>query len=138
MTRKSWLGYGAAIGVAAFALRWLEYRYAARVFTTEIYVVVIAVTFTALGIWVGNRLTRGGPPAVFRKNVRALESLGISAREYEILELLVDGHSNREIADRLFVSPNTVKTHLAHIYEKLGVSRRGQAVRKAQLLRLVP
>ena len=83
-------------------------------------------------------LTRRSRPAPFEKNARALGYLGISEREYEVLELLAAGHSNREMAERLYVSPNTIKTHLAHLYEKLEVSRRTQAVRKARSLRLIP
>jgi ATP/maltotriose-dependent transcriptional regulator MalT len=69
--------------------------------------------------------------------LQALGYLGVSDREYEVLTLLADGLSNREIAERLFVSPNTVKTHLAHLYEKLAVSRRTQAISKAKELRLI-
>ncbi len=130
--------YSLAIAAAAFALQWLEYTYAVRVLSIEIYVVIIALLFTALGAWVGNRLTRGDERSRFEKNTRALDYLGISDREFEVLELLAQGHSNKEIADRLFVSNNTVKTHLAHLYGKLEVSRRVQAIHKARELRMIP
>ena len=131
--------YSLAIASAAFALQWLEYQYAVRVLSTEIYIVVIALLFTALGIWVGGQLTRGGgAPKVFEKNIQAIEYLGISQREWEVLELLAEGHSNKEIAEKLFVSPNTVKTHLGNLYGKLEVSRRTQAVQKARTLRMIP
>jgi DNA-binding CsgD family transcriptional regulator len=129
--------YGSSIAVAAFLLRWLEYRHAVRMFSTELYVVLVALLFTAIGIWIGHRLTRPTGRAPFSRNEKALQSLGISEREYEVLCLLAAGHTNREIADRLFVSPNTVKTHLTHLYEKLGVSRRTQAIHKCKALRLI-
>lgn len=130
--------YSAAIAAAAFALQWLEYQYAIRLFSTEIYVVVIALLFAVLGVWVGHALTRRDRPAAFTRNEQAIDYLGISEREYQALELLAAGHSNREIADRLCVSPNTVKTHLAHLYDKLDVSRRTQAVSRARELKMIP
>ena len=136
--RKVWLIYGLAIAGSAFLLRWLEYQYVVRLFATEIYVVAVAVFFTALGVWIGNRLTREKAPKQFERNTRALLALEISEREYQVLEQLAEGLSNREIADRLFVSANTVKTHLARLYAKLDVSRRTQAVSKAKSLRLIP
>ena len=137
--KKTIVIYSLVIAAAAFALQWLEYQYAVRVLSTEIYVVVIALAFTALGIWVGNRLTaRSEPVPAFERNAQAMDYLGISDREYEVLELLAEGCSNREIGDKLFVSPNTVKTHLAHLYGKLEVSRRTQAVQKARTLRILP
>ncbi len=130
--------YSLAVAAAAFALQWLEYQYTVRMFSTEIYVILVASGFLALGIWVGRRLRRPAQASPFQKNTRALDYLGVTDREYEVLELLAGGHSNKEIADSLFVSTNTVKTHLAHLYGKLEVSRRTQAVRKARELRLIP
>ena len=137
-TGKIWLVYGLAIAGLAFLLRWLEYQYVIRLFATEIYIVIIAVVFAALGAWVGNRLTGKNRPEPFVRNEQALTALEISSREYDVLRLLAEGHSNQEIADRLFVSSNTVKTHLAHLYGKMGVSRRTQAVTRAKSLRLIP
>lgn len=137
MTRTA-LIYGSSLAAGALLLRWLEYTYMLRMLSAEVYVVAIAVTFTALGLWVGRRLTVHAAPARFEKNEKALGYLGISEREQQVLGLLAAGLSNREIAERLFVSANTVKTHLAHLYEKLEVSRRTQAVRKARELRLIP
>jgi len=134
---KTTLTYGLALAAGAFALRWLEYQYVVRTFSTEIYIVLIAGAFTVLGVWLGRRLTSREAPRAFVKNSQALGYLGVSDREYEVLTLLADGLSNREIAERLFVSPNTVKTHLAHLYEKLAVSRRTQAISKAKELRLI-
>lgn len=132
------LVYGLCLAAGAFALRWLEYQYTIRLFTREAYIALIAVAFTVLGVWVGHRLTRRQPPAPFERNGKALEYLGVTDREYEVLTLLAIGNSNREIAEQLFVSPNTVKTHLGSLYGKLEVSRRTQAVRKAKELRLIP
>jgi DNA-binding CsgD family transcriptional regulator len=135
--KRTAVTYGLCLAAGAFALRWLEYQYTVRVFSTEIYSALIAVSFTALGLWLGQRLTRRKAPP-FEKNLSALQYLGVSDREYEVLSLLAVGLSNREIAERLFVSPNTVKTHLAHLYEKLEVSRRTQAISKAKSLQLIP
>ena len=135
---RSLVTYGALIALAGFVLRWLEYRHAVRFFATEIYIVVIAVLFAALGIWVGSKITGRKATSDFDRNEQVVEKLGISDREYEVLGLLARGLSNREIADSLFVSPNTVKTHLKHLYGKLDVSRRTQAIHKAKALRLIP
>lgn len=137
MIRRA-LIYGFAIAGSAFLLRWLEYRHTVRMFPTELYVVLVAVLFAILGVWVGHRLTRTRDARPFEKNEQALETLGISDREYEVLCLLAAGHSNREISDKLFISANTVKTHLKHLYDKLDVSRRTQAVHKSKALRLIP
>lgn len=137
MTRAA-IAYGSSLAAGAFLLRWLEYHHTLRMLSTEIYVVAIAIAFTALGLWVGRRLTAGPTPVPFERNEKVLRYLGISEREQQVLALLAAGLSNREIAERLFVSANTVKTHLAHLYVKLEVSRRTQAVRKARELRLIP
>lgn len=130
--------YALALAAGAFLLEWLEYRFVTRVFSSEIYIVLIAVIFIALGAWIGYRLTRRPAPLAFERNDAAISSLGITAREYQTLELVAAGHSNKEIARILSVSPNTVKTHLAKIYEKLEVQRRTQAVQKAKELALIP
>lgn len=130
--------YALAIAAAATLLQWLEYKYITRVFSTELYIVVLTVSFTALGIWVGARLTRKVERGPFEKNTAALASLGVTDREYEVLELLAGGHSNKEIARRLDVSPNTVKTHTSRLYEKLKAAGRMDAVQKAKELALIP
>ncbi len=132
------IGYGFVMALGAFVLTWLEYQHAVRLFSTEAYILVLAVLFTAMGIWVGHRLTGARGKEAFEKNTRALQSLGISEREYQVLELLAEGCTNREIGNRLFISANTVKTHLARLYEKLEVSRRTQAIHRAKALRLIP
>lgn len=128
-----------ALSLAAFALTWLELRYFARAFTTEIYIAILAVGFVALGIWAGVKLTpRSAPGEPFRRNDAAARSLGLSSRELEVIEALALGESNKEMARRLGISPNTVKTHIARVYEKLEVQRRVQAVEKARFLALIP
>ena len=136
--KRAVLLYSVAIAAAALTLQWLEYRYAVRALSTEVYIGAVAVGFTALGLWAGYRLTSRGPKTAFEKNDRAIAVLGISGRELEVLELLAQGSSNKEIADRLCVSPHTVKTHLGHLYDKLDVARRTQAVQKARELRILP
>ena len=132
------LVYAILLAILVFALEWLEFQYMARVFTTEIYIILIGLGFAALGIWIGRVLTPKTEPQEFSLNQRALQSLGITKREYAVLEQLAGGHSNREIADLLHVSPNTVKTHVSKLYEKLDVSQRLQAVQKAKDLQLIP
>ncbi len=135
--RKTILYYALALATGAVLLQWIEHQYAIRLMSTEIYILVLAVGFTALGIWVGHRLTRGPAKSTATVNQQALDYLKISDKEYEVLELLAAGHSNQEIAKKLFVSPNTIKTHLASLYRKLEVSRRTQAVNKARELKLI-
>lgn len=128
--------YAAALALGATALQWLDYRHAIHALSTEVYVVLLAIGFAALGLWAGNRLTRRAPPPPGR-NDAAIRSLGLTRRECEILDLLARGQSNKEMARALNISPNTVKTHVARLYEKLGVQRRVQAVEKARWLALI-
>jgi DNA-binding CsgD family transcriptional regulator len=136
--RKTIIVYGLALAIAAFLLEWLQYKYVVRAYATEIYIFLIAVAFTALGVFAGRRLTERTPPGAFQKNVAALASLGVTDREYEVLTLLAEGCANKEIARRLDLSPNTVKTHIARLFEKLEAQRRTQAVQKARELALIP
>ena len=131
--------YALALALAVTGLEWLEYRYVTRAFSTEIYIVLLAASFAALGLWAGHRLTRRRTPAPgFERNDAALRSLGLTPREYEILWLLAAGQSTKEIARQLAISPNTAKTHIASVYQKLEVQRRTQAVHKARELALIP
>lgn len=129
--------YAFALAGAVAALNWIEYRYLARAISTELYVALIAAGFVALGIWVGIRLTPRPAPTEFVRNDAAIRSLGLSPRECEILDALASGDSNKELARRLGISPNTVKTHIARVYEKLEVQRRVQAIEKARTLSLI-
>jgi DNA-binding CsgD family transcriptional regulator len=136
---KTVLIYGFALAAGAVALQWLEYQMWARAHAGPIYVALIAAAFLGLGIWVGARLFRKEPrPATFAPNERAQASLGITERERQVLHLLADGRSNKEIAARLGLSPNTVKTHVARLFEKLRVARRTEAISLARELGLVP
>ena len=130
--------YAVALAIAAAALEWLEYRYMARLFSTEIYIALIAAGFAALGIWAGRKLMPAPATGAFERNDAAIRSLGLTTRECEILELLASGQSNKELARTLGISPNTVKTHVARVYEKLEVDRRVQAIEKARWLALIP
>lgn len=130
--------YAVILAAGAFLLEWLEYRYIARVFSTELYIFLIAIIFVVLGAWIGYRLTRHPAPQAFEKNEAAISALGITTREHQTLELLAAGQSNKEIARTLSVSPNTVKTHVSRLYEKLDVQRRTQAVQKAKELAIIP
>jgi DNA-binding NarL/FixJ family response regulator len=130
--------YAVALAVGAFALQWLQYNYLARTLTPEFYVVLIALAFAALGIWAGNRLTPRTVAPAFERNTAALNTLGVTEREVAVLELLAAGSSNKEIARRLDISPNTVKTHIASLFAKLEVQRRTQAIQKARELKLLP
>jgi DNA-binding NarL/FixJ family response regulator len=129
--------YGVALAAIAFLLEWLDYKHAVHEWTTEFYIACVAVIFVALGIWVGNRLT-AAPRQPFTRNDAAIASLGISARECEVLEMLAAGHANKVIARRLHISPNTVKTHIARLFEKLEVASRTQAIGKARELDILP
>jgi DNA-binding NarL/FixJ family response regulator len=129
--------YGIALAAAAFLLEWLNYKHVVHRWSTEFYIACIAILCVALGIWVGNRLT-AKPRTAFVRNEAAIAALGISARECEVLEMLAAGHANKVIARRLAISPNTVKTHVARVYEKLEVASRTQAIQKARSLDILP
>ena len=126
------------MAAGALVLEWLEVQFLLKRFSIEIYVVILCGGFTGLGVWIGHRLTRRAAIEPFEINTMALTYLGISERESDVLTLLAAGHSNQEIADQLFISLNTVKTHLHKLYQRLEVARRGQAVQKARSLHLVP
>lgn len=133
------LGYGAMIAGGAVMLQWLDYQRLTRVHSDELYIGLIASGFLALGVWVGARVIgRRGAAIPFDGNPKAQASLGISAREMEVLAALVAGRANKEIARELNLSPNTVKTHVARLYEKLGARRRTDAVQRARELGLLP
>ena len=141
--------YGLIAGILIAALKWTEYRFLVTEHSIEIYGGLIAATFAALGIWLGLKLTRKQERVVttevpvttgepFRPDDSKREALRITPRELEILELIADGLSNREIAEKLFVSENTVKTHSSRVFDKLGAKRRTQAVQLGKELRLIP
>lgn len=147
--RKHVLLYGLLGGLLIAGLKLIEYRWLVVEHSVEIYGALVAAVFAAVGIWLGLRLTRPKEsvvvrevlveaPASFTRDERKLESLGITPRELEILELIAQGLSNREIAERVNVSENTVKTHSSRVFMKLGARRRTQAVQLGKDLRLIP
>jgi NarL family two-component system response regulator LiaR len=145
--RKHVLLYGLLGGVLIAGLKLIEYRWLVVEHSVEIYGGLVAAVFASLGIWLG--LTRHTEtvvvrevvvtaPATFVRDQSKLESLGITPRELEILELIAEGLSNKEIAARVYVSENTVKTHSSRVFDKLGARRRTQAVQLGKELRLIP
>ncbi|HEU5290030.1 MAG TPA: response regulator transcription factor [Cyclobacteriaceae bacterium] len=133
--------YGLALAALITLLKFLEYRLFVRDLSMEFYIGIIALMFTVLGVWVGLKLTRKKTIIInpnFQFDESRLEKYGISKREYEVLELMSKGHSNQEIADKLFVSLNTVKTHSSNLFLKLEAKRRTQAIQRAKELALIP
>jgi DNA-binding CsgD family transcriptional regulator len=135
---KTLAGYGLLLGAGTFLLQVADYQRLARAHADGVYGFLIAATFLGLGIYVGARLFGAGRPAPFDGNPPARAALRLSPRELTILAEVAAGRSNKEIAARLAVSPNTVKTHVAHLFEKLGAKRRTEAIHKARALGIVP
>lgn len=133
--------YSLALAALLFLLQWLQFGYMVRDLSLEFYLGVVALVFTSVGIWAGLRLTRPKTKVVVQKdfvfNEEEFNRLGIRKRELEVLELMAQGFSNQEIADKLFVSLNTVKTHSANLFIKLDAKRRTQAVQRAKDLQLI-
>jgi DNA-binding CsgD family transcriptional regulator len=146
--------YGLLFGLLTFLLKWLEYRFIISSHAFEIYAGIIALVFMVLGVWLGGKLLKPKKiketvfveklvtvnvpqPLTFEPDLKEIEKRGISARELEVLHLVAEGLSNQEIADKLFVSLNTVKTHTSNLFLKLEASRRTQAIQKAKSLRII-
>jgi len=146
--KKHILIYGACGGLLILLLKLIEYRFLVVERSLEIYGGLVALLFAAVGIWLGLKFTKTKetvivkevpvPVREFVMNQAQLEQLGITAREFEILELIACGMSNREIAEKLFVSENTVKTHSSRLFDKLSAKRRTQAVQIAKEMQLIP
>jgi DNA-binding CsgD family transcriptional regulator len=143
------LVYGLCGGLMIVVLKLIEYRFLVVEHSVEIYGGLIALLFAILGIWLGLKLTRKEEVVVvkevavlstqpFALNKERLRELSITRRELEILELIAHGMSNREIAEKLFVSENTVKTHSSRLFDKLSAKRRTQAVQIGKELGLIP
>jgi DNA-binding CsgD family transcriptional regulator len=153
--------YGISLAILLFLLKWLELRFIIIDHAFDIYIGTIAIVFTALGIWLALKLTKPKVKTVvvekeiyiqnivekevyvdianvFAINKKELTDLGLSKRELEVLQLMAEGLSNQEIASRLFVSLNTIKTHSSRLFEKMDVKRRTQATEKAKRLGLIP
>ncbi len=148
---KTAILYGISLFVLLFFLKWLELRYILFDHSLEIYIGSIAVLFTALGIWLALKLSKPKTKTIivekevfiskeedFIRNQALIEQLELSARELEILDLMAQGNSNQEIANSIFISLSTVKTHNQNIFEKLDVKRRTQAIEKAKRLQIIP
>ncbi|HEV7473763.1 MAG TPA: response regulator transcription factor [Pyrinomonadaceae bacterium] len=147
--KKHILIYGLCGGLLIAALKLVEYRFLVVEHSIEIYGGLIALLFAGVGVWLGLKLTRKKEVVVFKEvmvstavpfalNAERLRELGVTPREREILELIANGMSNREIAEKLFVSENTVKTHSSRLFDKLGAKRRTQAVQLGKQLGLIP
>ena len=157
--------FGLVGGVLIAALQYTEYRFVVIEHSLELYGALVAILFATFGIWLGLRITRNREtvretvvvkevpvyvetpaeapasnivPGPFAPDTARQQALGITARELEILNLVARGFSNREIATQLFVSENTVKTHCARAFDKLGAARRTQAVQRGKELGLLP
>jgi NarL family two-component system response regulator LiaR len=142
--------YGIALAFLVILLKWLEMHFIIVDNQQELYAGTIAVIFTGLGIWLALKLRKPKVETVivekevfsartdFSVNQREIDKLNLSKRELEVLQLMAQGLSNQEIAERLFVSLNTIKTHSAQIFEKMEVKRRTQAVEMAKRLSIIP
>jgi DNA-binding NarL/FixJ family response regulator len=139
------------MAILVFTLKWLQWRYLITDNSSDIYIGLIAVFFTSLGVWVATQLAKPkirtvivekevylAPPDDFAVNEAELKKFNLTNREYEVLQLLVQGHSNAEIAEKLFLSLSTVKTHVSNLFVKMEVKNRIQAVEKAKRLRITP
>ena len=135
MKREWWL-YGGLTGILLLILQIVEYKAIIRDIELELFGAIIAIIFMGLGVWVAWIFIQRKERHKQQLELKDVSSYGLSEREMEVLTLLGQGLSNQEIADRLFVSLNTIKTHLSNIYGKLGVTRRTQALQKALELKL--
>ena len=157
--KKTVLVYGLLGGVLIAALELVEYRFLVLEHSLEIYGGLVALLFSGLGIWLGLKLTRPRETVIVRevpvrvevpvevpvsvagpfvRDEARLARLGITPRELDILGAMAAGLSNREIAERLFVSENTVKTHAGRLFDKLQARRRTEAVQRAREAGLIP
>lgn len=143
--------YGTAMAVLVFVLKWLQWKYLVTDHSQDIYIGLIALFFTFLGVWVANQLAKPRVKTVVVEktvylphpeasgiNEAELKKLNLTQREYEVLQLLTCGHSNTAIAERLFLSVSTIKTHVSNLFIKMEVKSRVQAVEKARRLKITP
>ena len=147
---KHIISYGLIIAILIFGLKWLECKFLILDHAIDIYISMIAILFTALGYWVATQLIKQKKqtilvekeiiihqPKEFVLNQDELKKLNLTDREYEILKLLAKGHSNAEIAEYLFLSLSTIKTHVSNLYSKMDVKNRYQAITLAKELKIV-
>lgn len=138
------------LAILVFALKWLQWKFLIVDNSIDIYIGLVALFFTVLGVWVATQLVKPKvqtvviekeifvrQPETFAINETELKKLNLSSREYEVLELLAKGHSNADIANILFLSVSTVKTHVSNLLVKLDVSNRTQAVEKSKRLKII-
>ncbi len=142
--------YGISIAVLILVLKWLQWKFLIVDHSLEIYIGLIAVFFTIFGIWLATQLVKPKVQKVvvekevivplpddFTINEKELKNLNLTNREYEVLQLLTKGYSNSDIAENLYLSLSTVKTHVSNLFSKMNVKSRTQAIEKAKRLRIV-
>jgi DNA-binding CsgD family transcriptional regulator len=142
--------YGLSLAGLIILLKWLQWKFLIVENAIDIYIGLIAIFFTLLGIWLATQLTKPRVEKVFLEkeiivphkirfslNHTELEKLNLTKREYEVLQLIAKGHSNADIAEKLFLSLSTVKTHTSNLFVKMDVKRRTQAIEKAKRLQIV-
>ena len=137
-SRLSILGYAALLAAGTFALQLIDYAWLVRRQSLDLYFALVAIAFLSVGVVCGMRLASPRRTPNAPGNAAAVAALGISARELTVLRELAAGRSNKEIARALAVSPNTIKTHVTHLFEKLQVSRRTEAIGHARELGILP
>lgn len=143
--------YGVAMALLVFVLKWLQWKYIISDYPWDIYIGLIAVIFTFLGTWIATQLAKPHVKTIIVEkevhvsapdddtiNEAELKKLNLTTREYEVLQLITQGYRNAEIAEKLFLSLSTVKTHVSNLFVKMDVKTRTQAVEKANRLRITP
>lgn len=140
--KRSAIIYGVSLALLVYLLKMIEYRYYVHELSLGFYIALVSALFAALGAWLGFKMTRKKEVTIttpeFQVNEMLLKTTGISKREYEVLTLISKGDTNLQIAEKLMLSANTVKTHSSSLYVKLGARRRTQAVQRAKELQLLP
>lgn len=148
---RLWLLYGVCMSALLFLLQWIQWRFLLTDHSWEIYIGMLALLFTLLGAWISRQLARPKiqtiivekeipVPAMeeFRLNETELKKLQLTPREWDVLQLIAQGRSNAEIADRLCLSLSTIKTHASNLFVKMDVKSRAQAIEKAKRLKITP
>ncbi len=136
--KKTVVLYGVLLALIVVVLKTIEYKWLLRDISWQLYVFIIALVFTVLGAWLGNHFFKTNTNKTTSINHQAIKQLGLSKRELEVLQVMCDGASNQQIADQLFISVNTVKTHLKSAFIKLEVENRVTAINKLNQLNMVP
>lgn len=146
---KQILLYGVLLATLIFLLKWLQWKFLISDNSIEIYIGLIAIFFTIFGAWIAKKFIDEKVKTIvvekeiylskdnFELNIKEIKNLGISNRELEVLELIATGNSNAEIANQLFLSVSTIKSHISNLFSKLDVKNRVQAIEKAKKLSLI-